>query len=59
MYVITCARHHVICYAAEFEYDYMTTEQVENRQSVQLQHGKRTSKKDVLQVEYRLIEYPG
>ena len=58
-HMITCTQHHVIHYAAEFEYDYMTTEHVESRQSVRMQQGKRTSKRDVLQVEYRLIEYPG
>lgn len=44
---------------AEFEYEYMVTEHTGSRQSVKMQHGKRSSKRDVLQVEYRLIEYPG
>ena len=49
----------MICHLAEFEYEYMTTEHIDSRQSVRMQHGKRSSKRDVLQVEYRLIEYPG
>ena len=59
MRVITCAGDHVICCVAEFEYEYMTTEHTGSRQSVRMQYGKRSSKRDVLQVEYRLIEYPG
>ena len=52
--------HHVICCVAEFEYEYMTTEHTDSRQnSIRMQYGKRSSKKDVLQVEFRLIEYPG
>ena len=55
--VITC--DHVIHCVAEFEYEYMTTEHTGGKQTVRMQHGKRSSRRDVLCVEYRLIEYPG
>ena len=57
--MITCAGDHVICCIAEFEYEYMTTEHAGSRQSVRIQHGRRTSRRDVVHNEYRLIEYPG
>ena len=53
---MTC---HVIHCVAEFEYEYMTTEHTGSRQTVRMHKGKRNSKKDILQIEYRLIEYPG
>ncbi|XP_065898482.1 arrestin domain-containing protein 15-like isoform X2 [Dysidea avara] len=47
-------------YTAEFVYQYTTSEHTaSSRESVSIHYGKRCSRRDIIQAEYKLIDYPG